>query len=83
MSSQFQPHTLPILHYNDYGSAVDGFGNADCASGQHGYPLGSLRLPGQPAANPAIEVGNIPGDQGPTFAGRTRVPDRLTPRRLP
>ena len=80
---QFQPHTLPILHYNDYGSAVDGFGNADCASGQHGYPLGSLRLPGQPAANPAIEVGNIPGDQGPTFAGRTRVPEHLTPQRLP
>jgi hypothetical protein len=63
--------------------SVDGSGDADCQTGQTGYLLGDLRVPGQPANNPAIGVPNIPGNRGPTFAGRTHVPDHLKPRSLP
>jgi virulence factor Mce-like protein len=79
----FSPHTIPITHGDPYGPAVDSSGNADCQSGQSGYLLGNLRVPGQPASNPAVAVPDIPGDRGPTFAGRTHVPTELHPRTLP
>jgi virulence factor Mce-like protein len=82
-SGTFKPHTLPILHGNPYGPAVNASGNADCQAGQAGYLLGNLRVPGQSPANPAIGVSDIPGDRGPTFRGRTSIPDHLTPRQLP
>jgi hypothetical protein len=62
---------------------VDGSGNADCQAGQAGYLLGNLRVPGQSPANPAVGVSDIPGNRGPTFKGRTSIPDHLTPRQLP
>ena len=80
---QFQPHTLPILHGNPYGPAVDASGNADCQAGQSGYLLGNLRVPGQPATNPAVAVSDIPGNRGPTFNGRSSVPTELHARSLP
>jgi virulence factor Mce-like protein len=80
---KFEPHTFPITHGNPYGPAVDSAGNADCQAGQAGYLLGDLRVPGQPASNPAVGVANIPGNRGPTFAGRTHVPTELHPRSLP
>jgi virulence factor Mce-like protein len=80
---KFEPHTFPILHGDPYGPAVDESGNADCQAGQSGYLLGDLRVPGQPASNPAVAVPNIPGNRGPTFNGRTSVPVELHPRSLP
>jgi hypothetical protein len=80
---KFEPHTFPITHGNPYGPAVDASGNADCQSGQAGYLLGDLRVPGQSPSNPAVGVPDIPGDRGPTFAGRASVPAELHPRSLP
>jgi virulence factor Mce-like protein len=80
---KFKPHELPILHGNAYSPAVDSNGNADCQSGQTGYVLGQYRVPGQAKDNPAFGISNIPGDRGPTFNGRTHVPDHLQPRKLP
>jgi virulence factor Mce-like protein len=80
---EFDPRELPILHGNPYGPAIDRNGNADCQSGQNGYILSGApgyRLPGQPADDPGFAVSNIPGNRGPTFAGRDRVPPRLQPR---
>jgi virulence factor Mce-like protein len=82
-NGKFEPHTLPILHGNPYGPAVDSSGNADCQAGQTGYLLGNLRVPGQPPSNPAVAVSDIPGNRGTTFAGRASVPDGLKPRSLP
>jgi virulence factor Mce-like protein len=50
------------LHQSDYGRAVDENGDADCESGQRGYP-GEVFLGHR-----------TPGTQGPTFTGRPRVP---------
>jgi virulence factor Mce-like protein len=51
------------LHQSDYGRAVDENGNADCESGQRGYPGDGVYLNHR-----------TPGDQGPTFTGQPRVP---------
>ena len=81
---EFKPHTLPILHGNVYAPAVDANGNADCQSGQTGYLLGDLRVPGQSVDSPASVAANIPGNRGPTFNGRSHVPTKsLHPRDLP
>jgi virulence factor Mce-like protein len=50
------------LHQSDYGRAVNENGDADCESGQRGYP-GEVFLGHR-----------TPGTQGPTFTGRPRVP---------
>ena len=61
------------LHGQDYGAAVDAAGNADCESGQRGYP-GRL-AEGYPAdLNIAVDP-RTPGTQGPTYKGRARVPE--------
>jgi virulence factor Mce-like protein len=80
---KFEPHTFPITHGSPYGPAVDSAGNADCQAGQSGYLLGDMRVPGQPASNPAVGVANFPGNVGPTFAGRTHTPGELHSRPLP
>jgi virulence factor Mce-like protein len=61
-----------FLHAQAYGAAVDNQGNADCETGQRGYPLklNSLDPQGRNFATDA----HTPGDQGPTFKGRTHVP---------
>jgi virulence factor Mce-like protein len=51
------------LHQSDYGRAVDENGAADCEAGQRGYPTEA------PFTNH-----RTPGNQGPTFKGRARVP---------
>ena len=61
---EFEPRELPILHGNPAGPT--GQNGSDCQSGQTGYLLGDLRVPGQPADNPAVGVPNIPGDRGIT-----------------
>jgi virulence factor Mce-like protein len=83
VTGEFEPDELPIRHGHDYGPAIDSQGRADCEDGQTGYPLGDARMPGQAASNPAFQVDHIPGLSGPTFTGRSRLPEHLQPRSLP
>jgi virulence factor Mce-like protein len=61
-----------FLHAQPYGAAIDTQGNADCETGQRGYPkkLNSFDPQGR---NLAVDP-HTPGSQGTTFAGRTHVP---------
>jgi hypothetical protein len=61
-----------FVHAQVYGAAVDNQGNADCETGQRGYPLKLNHLDPQ-GRNFATDA-HTPGDQGPTFKGRTHVP---------
>ena len=68
------------LHGNAYAAAIDDNGNADCESGQRGYArqLSQFR--------PDLEIhtdAHIPGNQGPTYQGRARVPRGQTFTREP
>jgi virulence factor Mce-like protein len=60
------------LHAQPYGAAIDDRGNADCETGQRGYPKHLNYFDAQ-RRNFATDQ-HTPGDQGPTFAGRPRVP---------
>jgi virulence factor Mce-like protein len=52
------------LHQADYNGAIDANGNADCEGGQRGY-----------LNNDSVSTNHrTPGSQGPTYAGRARVP---------
>jgi ABC-type transporter Mla subunit MlaD len=70
---EFRPYELPILHAPAY--LPTGQRRADCQSGQLGYPLGDLRVPGQPRNNPALIASDYPGSRGPTtlFYDRNRT----------
>ncbi|HEY1569282.1 MAG TPA: hypothetical protein VGF68_19800, partial [Solirubrobacteraceae bacterium] len=61
-----------FLHAQAYGAAVDNQGNADCETGQRGYPLKLNHL--DPSGRNLGTDSHTPGDQGPTFKGRARVP---------
>jgi virulence factor Mce-like protein len=61
-----------FFHAQPYGAAIDTQGNADCETGQRGYPK-KLNYFDPKARNLATDV-HTPGDQGPTFTGRARVP---------
>ncbi|HEV2062196.1 MAG TPA: hypothetical protein VGR12_05025, partial [Solirubrobacteraceae bacterium] len=67
---------LPHLHAQFYGRAVDEQGNADCESGQRGYPR-RLAEGMPPEYDIAIDP-RTPGNQGTTFTGRPRVPEGQT-----
>jgi ABC-type transporter Mla subunit MlaD len=60
------------MHAQPYGRAVDRNGNADCESGQRGYPRRLARV-APPEYDIVIEA-RTPGNQGRTFTGRNRVP---------
>jgi hypothetical protein len=60
------------LHSQNYGAAIDNQGNADCETGQRGYPK-KLNAFDPQRRNLALDP-HTPGDQGPTFKGRTHVP---------
>ncbi len=60
------------LHAQPYGAAIDNQGNADCETGQRGYPK-KLNYFDPQGRNLATDQ-HTPGDQGPTFHGLTRVP---------
>ncbi|PTL54394.1 hypothetical protein C7Y72_21925 [Paraconexibacter algicola] len=69
------------LHLTPYGAAIDEQGNADCESGQRGY---HQRLNAYGPADQNIVVDpHIPGNSGPTFTGRPRVPEGQTFSRSP
>ena len=64
------------LHAQPYGRAVDEQGNADCESGQRGYPTKLAK--GAPADLFGALDARTPGNQGPTFTGRPKVPEGQT-----
>jgi virulence factor Mce-like protein len=61
-----------FLHNPTYGSAIDNFGNADCETGQRGYPKKLNYL--DPHGRQLDTDAHTPGLQGSTFKGRPRVP---------
>jgi virulence factor Mce-like protein len=69
------------LHAQPYGAAIDTAGNADCETGQRGYPK-KLNYFDPQGRNLGTDV-HTPGDQGTTFAGRTHVPAGETFTRSP
>jgi virulence factor Mce-like protein len=75
-SNGFDP---AYLHGQPNWAAIDDNGNADCENGQRGYPMGrlaSLLRPTDSTGAPFLIVGDPhdPGNQGPTYTGRARVP---------
>jgi len=70
-----------FLHGPTYGSAVANNGLADCETGQRGYVLKLNHL--DPKGRNLDEDSHTPGLQGPTFAGRARVPAGETYSRNP
>ncbi len=70
-----------FLHAQAYGAAIDNQGNADCEIGQRGYPK-KLNYFDPQGRNLATDV-HTPGDQGPTYHGRPRVPTGETFSRSP
>jgi hypothetical protein len=70
-----------FLHAQSYGAAIDNQGNADCETGQRGYPK-KLNQFDPEHRNLALDA-HTPGNQGPTFHGRSRVPNGETFSRNP
>ncbi|MGI8428525.1 MAG: MlaD family protein [Solirubrobacteraceae bacterium] len=61
-----------FLHAQNYGAAIDNAGAADCETGQRGYPKQLNHF--DPQGRNLVTDQHTPGNQGPTFAGRARVP---------
>jgi virulence factor Mce-like protein len=60
------------LHDQAYGAAIDNQGNADCETGQRGYPQRLDYFDTQ--GRDLVTDPHDPGDQGPTYAGAAHVP---------
>jgi ABC-type transporter Mla subunit MlaD len=69
------------LHAQPYGAAVDNEGNADCETGQRGYPA-KLNAFDPQHRDLGIDP-HTPGDQGPTYHGVAHVPKGETFSRAP
>ena len=74
-------------HGQDFTAAIDDHGSADCENGQRGYLNGRL-FTGRyldAEGNPfnLVKDPHTPGNQGPTYAGRSRVPPGETFTREP
>ncbi len=61
-----------FLHGQPYGAAIDTQGNADCETGQRGYPK-QLNYFDPQHRNLATDP-HTPGNQGPTFSGSPASP---------
>ncbi len=72
---------IEAAHGQAYGAAIDNQGNADCETGQRGYVMKLNHFDPQ-GRNLATDP-HTPGDQGPTFMGRARVPAGETYSRNP
>ena len=69
------------LHATPYNAAIDEQGNADCENGQRGYPRRLARF-----SDPRFQIvtdPHIPGNQGPTYRGISKVPKGQTFTREP
>jgi virulence factor Mce-like protein len=64
------------LHADPYGAAVTPDGRADCEAGQRGYLERNARF--YPKQYKIEQDPRTPGAQGPTYAGRPRVPKGQT-----
>ncbi len=64
------------FHDQIYNAAIDESGNADCEAGQRGYP--ERLATGFPEKYRIAVDTSTPGNQGPTFKGRARVPEGQT-----
>jgi phospholipid/cholesterol/gamma-HCH transport system substrate-binding protein len=60
------------LHGQPYGAAIDNRGNADCENGQRGFPRRLARFSDKRFQ--IVTDAHTPGNQGPTYKGRARVP---------
>jgi hypothetical protein len=60
------------LHGDPYGAAVTPDGRADCEAGQRGYLENNARF--YDNKYKIDQDARTPGAQGPTYAGRARVP---------
>jgi hypothetical protein len=77
-----RPRGDPVhLHGTPYNAAIDEDGNADCENGQRGYPRRLSRF-GRPEFDIVTDP-HIPGNQGPTYTGISRVPEGQTFTREP
>lgn len=65
------------------GAAIDTAGNADCEAGQRGFPMGRYASAAVPAKYNIVTTAHSPGNQGPTYKGRARVPAGQTYQREP
>ncbi len=70
-----------FLHGPAYGAAIDTKGNADCETGQRGYPKKLNHF--DPQGRNLDTDQHTPGNQGPTFTGRAHVPAGETFSRTP
>jgi phospholipid/cholesterol/gamma-HCH transport system substrate-binding protein len=70
-----------FLHAQPYGAAIDSHGNADCESGQRGYPLKLNHL--DPQGRNLAGDAHTPGNQGSNYVGSPRVPAGETYTRNP
>ena len=70
------------LHNSPYGAAIASDGSADCESGQRGY-LEKLTTYNTDPNLKIVTDPHTPGNAGPTFTGRPRVPAGQTFSRLP
>ena len=70
-----------FLHAQAYGAAVDNQGNADCETGQRGFPKKLNYF--DPQGRNLVTDAHTPGDQGPTFHGLSHVPPGETFSREP
>jgi virulence factor Mce-like protein len=75
------PGDAEYYHSTAYGAAVDTRGNADCETGQYGYPLKLNHL--DPQGRSLETDAHAPGDQGTTWSGLSRVPPGETYSRNP
>jgi virulence factor Mce-like protein len=72
-----------FLHGQAHGAAINDDGSADCEQGQRGYMEGNMAYFADPKTSTGTPLQIIfdphtPGSQGPTFAGRDRVPPGQT-----
>ena len=70
------------LHSNVYSAAIDRQGNADCESGQRGY-VEKLTTYNRDPNLKIVTDPHLPGNSGPTYTGRPRVPAGQTFSRTP
>ena len=64
------------LHGQSYNRAIGPNGEADCENGQRGYMRRLARFSDERFK--IVTDSHIPGNQGPTYTGRRRVPPGQT-----